>query len=329
MVQLLKVHGSQNQFFILDQTQIKNKLSDQERIALAKHITDKDAGLLHGADGLLVIDDSDHDGTLGSMEVINTDGSIASMCGNGLRTVSRYLAEKYGKDEFKVQTQDSDLAVHKEADLANGVPTFSVEISPVSFNKESLPFDNLGADQIINQPIPEFGVGVRFTAIAVPNPHLIGFGNFKTMKPDGLKVLGSMLNNKNKFFPDGVNVSFAEIQGPNTLFVQTFERGVGLTNACGTGMSAASLAFCINRPELAKFDELITVYNPGGMVKTRVHDDNDQYTIDLIGNATFTHKVEISEDALHSNDLDDATVTETGEQAAYETFVGGLDNGRF
>ncbi|EHO47519.1 diaminopimelate epimerase [Lentilactobacillus kisonensis] len=329
MVQLLKVHGSQNQFFILDQTQLKNKLSDQERIALAKHITDKDAGLLHGADGLLVIDDSDHDGTLGSMEVINTDGSIASMCGNGLRTVSRYLAEKYGKDEFKVQTQDSDLAVHKEADLANGVPTFSVEISPVSFNKESLPFDNLGADQIINQPIPEFGVGVRFTAIAVPNPHLIGFGNFKTMKPDGLKVLGSMLNNKNKFFPDGVNVSFAEIQGPNTLFVQTFERGVGLTNACGTGMSAASLAFCINRPELAKFDELITVYNPGGMVKTRVHDDNDQYTIDLIGNATFTHKVEISEDALHSNDLDDATVTETGEQAAYETFVGGLDNGRF
>ncbi len=284
---------------------------------------------MHGADGLLVIDDSDHDGTLGSMEVINTDGSIASMCGNGLRTVSRYLAEKYGKDEFKVQTQDSDLAVHKEADLANGVPTFSVEISPVSFNKESLPFDNLGADQIINQPIPEFGVGVRFTAIAVPNPHLIGFGNFKTMKPDGLKVLGSMLNNKNKFFPDGVNVSFAEIQGPNTLFVQTFERGVGLTNACGTGMSAASLAFCINRPELAKFDELITVYNPGGMVKTRVHDDNDQYTIDLIGNATFTHKVEISEDALHSNDLDDATVTETGEQAAYETFVGGLDNGRF
>lgn len=329
MVQLLKVHGSQNQFFILDQTQLKNKLSDQERVDLAKHITDEKAGLLNGADGLLVIDSSDHDGALGSMEVINTDGSIASMCGNGLRTVSRYLSEKYGKDEFKVQTQDSDLAVHKEADLAAGVPTFSVEILPVSFNKESLPFDNFGVDKIIDQPIPEFGVGVHFTALAVPNPHLIGFGNFKTMKPDGLRVLGSMLNHKNKYFPDGVNVSFAEVEGPNTLFVQTFERGVGMTNACGTGMSAASLAFCLNKPGMAEFEKTITVYNPGGMVKTRVHNNDGDYTIDLIGNATFTHTVDIDEAALHANDLSDAEVEKTNEQDAYDQFVGALDNGRF
>jgi diaminopimelate epimerase len=329
MVQLLKVHGSQNKFFILDQTQLTHKLSSQERVALAKHITDSNNGLLHGADGLLVIDDSNHDDALGSMEVINTDGSIASMCGNGLRTVSRYLAEKTGQDAFKVETQDSDLAVHKETDLAAGVPTFSVEISPVTFNKESLPFDHLGADQIIDQPIPEFGVGVRFTALAVPNPHLIGFGNFKTMKPDGLKVLGTMLNQKNPYFPDGVNVSFAEIQGPNTLFVQTFERGVGLTNACGTGMSAASIAFCLNRPELAEFEKTITVYNPGGMVKTRVHNDDGEYTVDLIGNATFTHEIEIPEADLHENDLTHASVTATDEQDAYDEFVGSLDNGRF
>ncbi len=296
MVELLKVHGSQNKFFILDQTALQNKLSQPELVALAKHITEPEQGLLDGADGLLVIDESDHDGVLGSMQVINTDGSIASMCGNGLRTVSRYLSEKFNQDAFKVETMDSDLAVHREADLADNVPTFSVEISPVTFAKETLPFDHLGTDNLINKAVPEFAPGLKFTAIAVPNPHLISFVDEETMHSKLLGQLGKMLNEPNEYFPDGVNVSFAQILDRNTLFVRTYERGVGFTNACGTGMSATSLAFCLNHPEVADFNQTISVYNPGGMVKTRVHDNDSNFTIDLIGNATFTHKVEIPEE---------------------------------
>lgn len=251
---------------------------------------------MDGADGLLVIDESDHDGVLGSMQVINTDGSIASMCGNGLRTVSRYLSEKFNQDAFKVETMDSDLAVHREADLADNVPTFSVEISPVTFAKETLPFDHLGTDNLINKAVPEFAPGLKFTAIAVPNPHLISFVDEETMHSKLLGQLGKMLNEPNEYFPDGVNVSFAQILDRNTLFVRTYERGVGFTNACGTGMSATSLAFCLNHPEVADFNQTISVYNPGGMVKTRVHDNDSNFTIDLIGNATFTHKVEIPEE---------------------------------
>lgn len=324
MVQLLKVHGSQNKFFILDQTALKAKLSQDELVALAKHITEPEHGLLDGADGLLVIDASDHDGALGSMQVINTDGSIASMCGNGLRTVSRYLSDKFEKDAFKVETMDSDLHVHREADLADNVPTFSVEISPVTFAKESLPFDNLGTDTLINKEVPQFAPGLKFTAIAVPNPHLISFVDEATMHSKTLGQLGKMLNDPNPHFPDGVNVSFAQILDHNTLFVRTYERGVGFTNACGTGMSATSLAFCLNHPEMADFDELISVYNPGGMVKTRVHSRDDTFSIDLIGNATFTHKIEIPETDLHANELDHAQITETGEQTDYLKFVEGL-----
>lgn len=326
MVQLLKVHGSQNKFFILDQTALQTKLSQPELVALAKHVTEPETGLLDGADGLLVIDDSDHPDTLGSMQVINTDGSIASMCGNGLRTVSRYLSDKFGKDQFKVETMDSDLHVHREADLADNVPTFSVEISPVTFAKETLPFDNLGTDTLINKAVPEFAPGLKFTAISVPNPHLISFVDEETMHSKTLGQLGKMLNDPNPYFPDGVNVSFAQILDHNTLFVRTYERGVGFTNACGTGMSATSLAFCLNHPEMADFDELISVYNPGGMVKTRVHSRDDTFSIDLIGNATFTHKIEIPEADLHANDLEHAQVTETDEQPAYLRFVESLKN---
>ncbi len=324
MVQLLKVHGSQNQFFLLDQTKLKTKLSQDELVAFTKNITNPDNHILGGADGVLVVDSSSHPGALGSMEVINTDGSLASMCGNGLRTVSRYLADKFDKDAFKVETMDSDLAVQREVNLAPDVPTFSVEISPVTFNRETLPFDNLGTETLLDKAVPEFAAGLTFTAIAVPNPHLISFVSEDIMKSDLLGTLGQKLNQPNVYFPDGVNVSFAQILDHNTLFVRTYERGVGFTNACGTGMSATSLAFCLNHPEMAGFEAPITVYNPGGMVKTRVHDNHQTYHIDLIGNATFTHRIEIPEADLHQNQLNNLTTTETGEQEAYLNFVNEL-----
>lgn len=236
MIQIQKVHGSMNTFFLLDQTELIQPLTQTELVNLAKHITDNNQGLLNGSDGLLVVDHSDHPSCIGSMQVINTDGSIASMCGNGLRTVSRYLAEKFGQTEFRVETQDADLHVSQEANFAEGVPTFSVEISPVSFNRESLPFSNLNTDTLINQAIPEIDDNLTFTAIAVPNPHLISFVSEDTMTSNSLANIGATLNSKNPYFYDGVNVSYAQIIGHNSLFVRTFERGVGFTNACGTGM---------------------------------------------------------------------------------------------
>ncbi|WP_283678955.1 diaminopimelate epimerase [Lentilactobacillus sp. Marseille-Q4993] len=321
MAQLQKVHGSMNQFFLLDQTELDSKLTQEQLVNLATHITDQNKGLLDGADGLLVVDDTDDDATLGSMQVINADGSIASMCGNGLRTVSRYLSEKFGQDEFSVQTQDAPLQVKREESFADGVPTFSVEISPVSFARETLPFDNLNTDTIVDQQLPELDDDLTFTAISVPNPHLISFVDDAVLDSDTLENLGTKLNGDNPYFYDGVNVSFAKIIGKNKLFVRTFERGVGFTNACGTGMSATSLAFCLNHPGAASFEEEITVYNPGGMVKTRVHDTNGEYHIDLIGNATVTNTVEIPEADLHASVLDNAEIAETGEQASYEKFV--------
>ena len=131
MAQLLKVHGSFNHFFLLDQTTLPTPLSDPALIRLAQHLTDPGNGFLHGADGLLVVNRSEHPGVLGQMRVINADGSEASMCGNGLRTVARYLSEKTGQTNFKVETRQADLAVRKETDFATQVPAFAVEISPV------------------------------------------------------------------------------------------------------------------------------------------------------------------------------------------------------
>lgn len=322
MVQLLKVHGSQNSFFLLDQTQLNQTFTQLELVNLAKQLTNSH-NLLNGADGLLVVSQSFQPSACAKMQVINADGSIASMCGNGLRTVGRYLAEKYQQQNLIVETAQANLRVSCQPDWAPHVKAVSVEISPVSFQQQDLPFSNLGKKELINQPVPEFAANLKFTAVAVPNPHLISIVSADLMQTDLLKQLGTQLNRPNPYFPDGVNVSFAQIINPQRLFVRTFERGVGFTDACGTGMSAASLVHALTYPQNSLFNNLITVTNPGGFVQTIVHQDNNHYWIELIGNATFTHYIEVAENELHQNVIDFTKfkVKSTVENQAYQEFI--------
>lgn len=322
MTELLKVHGSQNSFFLLDQADLAAPLTNPEMQKLARTLTDRETGLLGGADGLLVTD-ANHP----QMRVINADGSEASMCGNGLRTVARYLSEKTGKDQFKVKTMYANLEVRKADNLAENVPAFGVEISPVSFKKESLPFDNLDTDHLLNTELPQLVPGWRFTALSVPNPHLVVFIKEEELDSPKLGELGQYLNGDNPYFPDGVNVNYVVVKGDSQIFVKTFERGVGFTNACGTGMSASSLVFALLNPDLGHFEKEISVYNPGGMVKTILHKNDDgAYWIELVGNATFTHEIEIPEEQLHSAELDfdQIKTRDTYEQESYLNFVEGL-----
>ena len=324
MVKLLKVHGSQNHFFILDQTELDTPLTDEELRTFTKKITNPQTGILNGADGVLAINKSVREGALAQMRVINEDGSEASMCGNGLRTVARYLSEKYRQDHFLVDTMNASLRVHKEDDFAKDVPAYSVEISPVRFNKEALPFSNLGHDRLIDNFVPELYPGLRFTSIAVPNPHLISFVNQEQIAGSILGVIGKRLNGKNPYFTDGVNVNFAQILDKNKLFVRTYERGVGFTNACGTGMSATSLALLLTHHDMVDINSKIDVFNPGGMVQTKVHYEDNEYWIELTGNATFTHQITISEDDLRNGNFTNVQISETNEQEAYEHFVDSL-----
>ncbi|BAP85907.1 diaminopimelate epimerase [Paucilactobacillus hokkaidonensis JCM 18461] len=326
-MKLLKVHGSENDFYMLDAKQFEQGLTDQQIKQLAVKICKRNGGLGDGADGLLWIDRASHQGPLGKMRVINADGSEASMCGNGLRSVSRYLAEQNQESAFSVETMEADLPVAKMKDLATGVSTYQVQIAPVSFKAADLKMHvNNESETLVDQQIKELDSDLSFTAVAVPNPHLIAFVDEATINGDQLGELGRYLNNGvNPIFPDGVNVSFVLIQGANQIFVRTFERGVGYTNACGTGMSAASLVSVLLHGDQIANNTDIIVRNPGGMVKTNVHhQDTGADTIDLIGNATFVSTVELDLDDALAGNFAQAKFNETGEQVNYEKFISNL-----
>lgn len=323
-MELVKVHGSENDFFLLDQTKLESALSDGKLKNLAIKMCNRESGLHGGSDGILVVNKSSHSGVLGQMRVINADGTEASMCGNGLRTVGRYLETKFGQTEFKVETMHADLEVKKAPNLKAGVAAYNVEISPVSFESQTLPMF-LNRQTLVDEIIPEFSKTLKFSAVSVPNPHLITFVDHETLQGPELERIATYLNGENPYFPDGVNVSFVEKLDNKSIFVRTYERGVGFTNACGTAMSASSLMFVLLSEGKVPFGTEINVKNPGGMVKTVVHqDEGGNYWMSLIGNATNVANITIElADALNGN-FSKAKWISTDEQDAYLKFISSI-----
>ncbi len=224
------------------------------------------------------------------MRVFNADGSEASMCGNGLRCVARYVCELTGKENAVIETMKVNLQVAKEEDIFPEIPTYKVEISPVSFQLTDLPLF-LPEPQLINGKIPSLSEELFFTALAVPNPHLVAIADDRMLE-SGLQLkISEYANSPNPLFPDGVNVSFVKPLEKGNIYVRTFERGVGFTNACGTAMSASSLVTCLLG--LNDKEKPIEVYNNGGKVRCVVHKKNSQYKIDLIGNGTYVYKAAV------------------------------------
>ncbi|WP_041057858.1 diaminopimelate epimerase [Jeotgalibacillus campisalis] len=309
-ISVIKSHGSKNDFIIIDE-QKGLIVNDEQRAQLALYLCDRQKAI--GADGILYITESGS--AQAKMRVFNSDGSEASMCGNGLRCAARYIAERDGVQKFSVETMKAVLAVEKVESLYEDIPTYAVEISPILFDLASLPLQ-LNQETLFNQIVPEWHDTLRFSALAVPNPHLITQVTEKELISGLQQELAQSLNAPNQWFTDGVNVSFVVPLDQNQIFVRTFERGVGFTSACGTAMSSSSLiqAMLTNGETGIPID----VYNDGGRVKCVIHKKEDQFHhIDLIGNATFTDEYTLE---FNDNELIPSVkhVKSTGEEIIYQ-----------
>ncbi|MEK4029411.1 MULTISPECIES: diaminopimelate epimerase [Bacillaceae] len=316
-IELVKCHGSSNDFLLIDEWTNGYSFSEEERKNLSIALCDRESSL--GADGILFVMESERADA--RMRIFNSDGSEASMCGNGLRCLGRYVCELLKKDEIVVETMKADLQVTKDEELYEEVPTYRVEISPVLFSLSSLPMYLEGKDTLLNEIVPELSDSIAFSAAAVPNPHLIAMVNQDQIASDEQKQIAEKLNGPNDICPDGVNVSFVYPIEPGKIYVRTFERGVGFTNACGTAMSASSLITCLlDKNEL---EEIIEVYNNGGKVRCVAHKKADGgYWIDLIGNATYLYDAVVE---VNLNDPASFAVVnkqERTEQAQYEKLGG-------
>ncbi|SER72060.1 diaminopimelate epimerase [Salipaludibacillus aurantiacus] len=303
-IDILKCHGSGNDFIIIDEMDEKYSFTDEERVKLTKQLAARNK--LIGSDGTLFIQHSEQADA--RMRMFNTDGSEAEMCGNGLRCVARYVTEKMGRDTVIIETMKADLEVARVEEIFENIPTYEVAIEPVSLSPDIIPLKS-DEPEHIDKPIKELHPSLTFTALSVPNPHIVTVVD--EVNETDVRQIGEKANMLKEVLPNGVNVSFLKKVADGRVFVQTFERGVGLTNACGTAMSASSLVSCLLG--LNQFDEKITVLNPGGMVQCLVHKDGQgDYFIRLRGNATYEFNASVKIDFSNPENA------EILEKTAYE-----------
>lgn len=306
--QLVKVHGSGNTFYLYDSVYEETL----DWVNITKWLCDP--ARENGADGVLLVLPSEKGNA--KMRVINADGSEASMCGNGLRCVARYICEKENIEQAIIETMYADLHVKKEAAIFEQLPTYAVEISPISFDLQSLPMHYENKKEIKNEILPAFSSDIIFTAVSIPNPHLVGIVDKHYIQDiTHQQTLAAHFNGENNYFPDGVNVSYVYPMTNNEIFVRTYERGVGFTNACGTAMTASAM--------IAKMfgyvnEDKITVYNPGGFVQCIVNQINNEYQLSLVGNATVIGHYYLE---IDGNELKLSNCNFTEEQVQYDKCV--------
>lgn len=282
---IIKCHGSGNDFPLIDARGID--LPDEAWAVVARALADRDGPV--GGDGLLLLTAGDEAHPFG-MVMRNSDGSEAETCLNGLRCVARLGFERMGdgapaKAHVRLKTSSADVA--RDADLAPGVYTVRETAGPAALATAAFPIIG-AAPRLVEARVPGLPSERLFTAVTIPNPHLISFVD---MVDDAeLAALGAVCEAAPDWLPNRANVSFVEVRDGN-LFVRTFERGVGLTDSCGSAMAASAYAACLTGR--AAFGTELTVFNRGGFVRAEVGEDA---MVTLAGNATFEWQGEVTVD---------------------------------
>ena len=317
-IQFIKCHGSGNDFVLIDEVRNGPLFSNEsDRSAFAIALSDRNG--LVGSDGVLFLGTSDICDY--SMRMFNTDGSEAEMCGNGIRCLGRLASEKSGKESFYIEVQGKSFFMKKEKPLGAGVATYSVKIEDVIFDPARLPMIT-DKQQFIDELIPVISDQLNFTATGMPNPHLVSFidGMDEASMDEELISLGNKIIAEKPTFPNGFNVSLSKEILPGRIFTRTYERGVGLTNACGTAMCASAVTYTLMEHE--QVNRWIDVVNKGGMVKCLVEKSGNRTDVTLLGNATFVYSASLSYSPSNGKiDSINNRREHSEENQAYETLL--------
>ncbi|OLS35178.1 diaminopimelate epimerase [Alkalihalophilus pseudofirmus] len=249
-----KMHGLGNSYIYVDL--FKETLEEEQLAALAVEVADKNKGI--GSDGMILVCPSDVAPV--KMRVFNNDGSEAKNCGNGLRCVAKFTYEHgYVKDQtFQIETLGGlvTATVHIEGER---VHTVTVNMGKPRLTRESLPMLGSSTDKIVAEPFEVAETKLELTAVSMGNPHGVFFVEDINQAP--VDTLGPIIE-KDERFPEWINVEFVEVVSESELHFRVWERGSGITQACGTGACAAVVASILNGH--SNKGESVTVHLLGG-----------------------------------------------------------------
>lgn len=258
-----KMHGIGNDYVYINC--FEEEIEDPAQ--LAPIISDRHFGV--GSDGLILILPSIVADC--KMRIFNADGSEAQMCGNGVRCVAKYVYDHKitQKNPLTVETLSGNKAIQLFTE--NGkVSKARVTMGKPRLTRSEIPM--LGKEtQVIDEILTiDKDVSFRITCISMGNPHCVIFvDNFDKV---AIQKYGQEIE-RHQVFPERINVHFVQVHNPKEVTMKTWERGSGITMACGTGASAVCVAGVLNK----RTERKILAHLPGGNLELEWAEDGNLY----------------------------------------------------
>src|SRR5580692_9666995 len=286
MAEILNAHGSLNDIFVAELTP-GDFASDTDLRAFDRNLCDR--GGPFGGDGVYFYDAAP---AVPEAWFFNPDGSAAEFCGNGMRCLGRVILDRRGIDAAEIRSGSRDYTVRRGATTPEGVRQVRLEHPAVDFE----PANPVITDRspAIQAPLPELDPALAFTAVTIPNPHLVAVID-KYVESE-LVAMGEQIAVRRELFPAGANLSVLLPVTTDEVFVRTFERGAGLTASCGSGMAAARAVY--SRIGRADPEREVLIRNAGGVAAASLRVRDGQWFPVLEGNATFLYRADVDPSAL-------------------------------
>lgn len=271
-----KMHGAGNDYIYINA--IENQIDNIEELAI--HLSSRNFGI--GSDGLVLIHPSANSDF--RMQMFNSDGSEAEMCGNASRCVGKYVFDN-GLTDKKEITLETKAGI-KYITLKDGdhkSRNVTVDMGEPILNPKLIPV-KIDFNPVLNYPLDIDGKIWKISCVSMGNPHAVIFT--ENIADLNLVEIGPKFET-NSIFPRKTNTEFVEIIDRNTLNMRVWERGAGETLACGTGACAVAVAAVLN--DLC--DREILIHLKGGDLQVEWNKENNH--VYMSGEATTVFEGEL------------------------------------
>jgi diaminopimelate epimerase len=233
-----KMQGIGNDFVVINC--LSETLPEETLAELSIRLNHRKFGV--GGDGLILVLPSklaDY-----RMRMLNPDGSEAEMCGNGIRCFAKYLYDRrlVSDTQVKVETLAGVKAV-KLLTRASKVEGVRVDMGQPRLRRSEIPMRGDDTEKVVGEPLKADGRRFEITAVSMGNPHVVVFDDH--LDTFDVARFGPQIEN-HKSFPQRTNVQFVQVCNSSEIILRTWERGAGITLACGTGACAAVVACALN-----------------------------------------------------------------------------------
>lgn len=251
-IEFTKYHGLGNDFILIDNRQSREPLLTSEQ---AVQFCDRHFGI--GADGVIFALPAETPGADYKMRIFNSDGSEPEMCGNGIRCLARFLADLKAPSNSLAKYQIETLAGIITPELQpDGQVT--VDMGSPRLTAAEIPTTLVAGDlKAIDRTLEVAGQTWSVTCVSMGNPHCITFVD--DVAKISLETIGPEFEH-HPAFPQRINTEFIQVVAPDYLKMRVWERGAGITLACGTGACASLVAGVLT----GRCDRKATIELPGG-----------------------------------------------------------------